>query len=97
MRGGGARGAYLEAVADAAQHVGGGHGHVLVVDLGGVGALDAHLVLGRARRHAAERALHDERRHLPGPRVDTGRLRAGALPLCLHAWMLRSLKLGDGV
>ena len=41
-----------------------GDGGVLEVDLGRVGTLDSHLLLGRAVGHAAEGALHDEGRHL---------------------------------
>ena len=69
----------LEAVADVAEHVLHRDGHVVEVDLGRVGRLDAHLLLRRAARQAAERALHDERGHLVlrGVRLRVGDGRLG--------------------
>lgn len=56
---------YFKAVAHATQYVFHGHLHILVIHLGGVRTLDAHLVLGRPRRHAAESPLDYKSCHLP--------------------------------
>ena len=55
---------HLESVADAPQHILGGHGGVVKHDLRRVGGLDAHLLFWRAVGHATELALDNEGRDL---------------------------------